>query len=755
MDGWVIVGTKLDTKQLEKDLKSAERQLSQYEREAEKLTKTKAKIEIDLQDYERQKQLIEESTNETLKLAQTEEQVNNVLEIEKMQLDELNQKYSKQFTNLESINNKIKENAKNQGLVKNEIQKTNEKLNQAKGFGKIKKYINDAGNSMNKLLKKVSRWALAVIGIRTAYNGIRSAINLVSSKNEEIASQFEVMKNAIANALAPLVQQIVNWLAKILIYVNQIVKAFTGKYLFDFDKAFADAKENASETEKTVKSIGKQLAGFDEMNVLSDTTDKSSNKKENETIVNPFENWQDVELPGWLKSAVDFIKEFKEELGLLGLAIIALMGASKLSTGLLGLASVLKGLATIGVIAIGVSLVYTALTGRDIVKDLQDIYDGINKLPGVNKDVQKSTEGVTNSQKEYIDSLTETISKTDKLNDKDRTKVTNLARELVGLQKRNKEIKKTQKETGVLQGMFDYMTGTTKTMVKSYEENEKRINNITEAYKKLHESGQLTITQEKIYQVLTSKDILFTSQKIKKIEELLEKEDILRLVQEKGLSYEEAYKKIKGDNNFITNDFIEIIKKEAKQLGFTDEQINEVSEAYYKMLSSTDDTIIKQDKFKNKIIEVAKEAGLTSDQIFNLAKGINGLDSKTISLITKFIPQTNELQKVLDNLHNSFKNVNLSSSFGGLFNFPKIKLAKGGIINNPGRGVPLTSNVVGGEVTREGVIPYTDTQFMQELGSAIGKYITINANIVNTMNGRVISREMKKIQNADDFAFNG
>ena len=63
MDGWVIVGTKLDSKQLEKDLKNAERRLQQYEREAERLTKSKAKAEIDLQPYEEQKRLIKESTD--------------------------------------------------------------------------------------------------------------------------------------------------------------------------------------------------------------------------------------------------------------------------------------------------------------------------------------------------------------------------------------------------------------------------------------------------------------------------------------------------------------------------------------------------------------------------------------------------------------------------------------------------------------------------------------------------------------------
>lgn len=62
---------------------------------------------------------------------------------------------------------------------------------------------------------------------------------------------------------------------------------------------------------------------------------------------------------------------------------------------------------------------------------------------------------------------------------------------------------------------------------------------------------------------------------------------------------------------------------------------------------------------------------------------------------------------------------------------------------------------VGGEAGREGVIPLTDSQAMETLGEAIGRYITINANITNTMNGRVLSRQIQQIQNERSFAYNG
>lgn len=59
-----------------------------------------------------------------------------------------------------------------------------------------------------------------------------------------------------------------------------------------------------------------------------------------------------------------------------------------------------------------------------------------------------------------------------------------------------------------------------------------------------------------------------------------------------------------------------------------------------------------------------------------------------------------------------------------------------------------------GEKGAEGVIPLTDSQAMATLGEAIGRYITINANITNKMNGRVISRQMQQIMANQDFAYN-
>lgn len=152
-------------------------------------------------------------------------------------------------------------------------------------------------------------------------------------------------------------------------------------------------------------------------------------------------------------------------------------------------------------------------------------------------------------------------------------------------------------------------------------------------------------------------------------------------------------------------------------------------------------------------------------KIFNGLK--EGIVNTFKAIVNTLIKGINSIIKVpfdkINGLLNTIRNVKIpiinKKPFKGLWGqnplpVPKIpKLAIGGIVNMPGRGV-MVGNAIAGERGAEGVIPLTNTQQMELLGQAIGKYITINANITNSMNGRVISRELQKIQSENNFAYN-
>ena len=147
------------------------------------------------------------------------------------------------------------------------------------------------------------------------------------------------------------------------------------------------------------------------------------------------------------------------------------------------------------------------------------------------------------------------------------------------------------------------------------------------------------------------------------------------------------------------------------------------------------------------------------NSLVNLVKGIaNTIWGVIKILINLIISGINVLIRGMNQL--SFDAPDWVPGIGGKrwgINIPQIpRLAKGTILNAPGRGVPVAGGTaLAGEAGREAYLPLSDTQLLEELGSTIGKYITINANITNTMNGRVISRQLQQIRNDREFAYNG
>lgn len=161
-----------------------------------------------------------------------------------------------------------------------------------------------------------------------------------------------------------------------------------------------------------------------------------------------------------------------------------------------------------------------------------------------------------------------------------------------------------------------------------------------------------------------------------------------------------------------------------------------------------------RDKIKGFIIDIqnwlTEKFGTIGTKIGNV---IGGAISGVINAILGFAE--GRINGFLRSINSAISVVNkipgVSISKLSMVSFPR--LAKGGILNRPGRGVPV-GGAIAGEAGREFYMPLQDEQMLSLVGQAIGKYITINASITNTMNGRVISRELQRINNESDFAYN-
>lgn len=618
MDGWVVIGTKLDTKQLEKDLKSSERQLRQYEKEAEKLTDKKAKLEIDLQGYYEAKKTIEDMTNEALKLAQTEGEVSQQLRLEQTELEKLDLKYSKQLDALEDVEMQMKENTKNQALLNNEIDETNRKLQQSKGISDVSGAVNDIGKQTSKAIRGVGKWALAIFGLRSAYMFVRQSASTLAQYNDQIASDLEYISFAMASMLQPIIEKMIQLVYKLLNYVNYIAKAWFGVDLFA--NASAKAMEKGS---KSAEKMKKSLAGFDEMNVLNDngTTGAMGNVAPSMDLSAP----ENVEIPDWLK----WIKENKDIViaGLLGIA-----GA---------LVSVNLGLSLIRSFGVGVAIF-------GLIKFIQDLNKYLEELDGKLEGCGTTMEGFGKI-------------------------ISDVGLIILGVGIAFMSLPATI--TGVIVTIVGIIYSKTEEINKFVE------NNI---FKKIDE--------------WTNK---------------LEKKGIFGNALSYGLKY--------------LREFISM------SLGY----FNDVGNGMKNVLDGF--LMVLQGDFKGGFKTIFK--GIVNLAISMLNLLINSLNTSWIgvrAVITEIGKATGKKWTIKD------------------VKIPTIpKLAKGTILNYPGNGVPVAGgNAIAGEAGREAYLPLSDTQLLEELGSTIGKYITINANITNTMNGRIISRELQKINANSDFATN-
>lgn len=146
----------------------------------------------------------------------------------------------------------------------------------------------------------------------------------------------------------------------------------------------------------------------------------------------------------------------------------------------------------------------------------------------------------------------------------------------------------------------------------------------------------------------------------------------------------------------------------------------------------------------NSLLETIGKA--VGDIISGAFKGVvNGILWAIENILNNPIKAVNKLIDVINKVP--------GISLGKLSIFKLPRLAQGGIINMPGRGVPV-GTAIGGEHGAEGVIPLTDSQQMALLGEAIGKYININATIPVYVGNRQIARELRKINAEDEFARN-
>lgn len=175
---------------------------------------------------------------------------------------------------MQKLADKGNELLKKQKQINNEVTEYKQKIETIQ-VEKLKKGLDGVGNSLESSIKKVARLALGIFGLRSAYMALRRASSDLASYDQQYATNLEYIRYALTMAVAPVLRYIVNLAARLLQYINMILNALFGINIFSRGSAesFNKMKAGAGGALKAVKEIKKQLAGFDEINMLTDQSD--------------------------------------------------------------------------------------------------------------------------------------------------------------------------------------------------------------------------------------------------------------------------------------------------------------------------------------------------------------------------------------------------------------------------------------------------------------------------------------------------
>lgn len=271
MDGGTItIGTKLDTKQFDKQIEDLERTIQELENQLKAPKELSGLNSDDIKDIEIE---LEKARNKLIKLRQEKA-----------------------------------------------------KAEQPQGLRQLKVGMEEFSKGIQNATARISRLVLGIFGIRSAYMMLRRASSELATYDEEYAANLEYIRFVLTQAIAPVLRDIVNLAMQLLSYINAIVQAWFGINVFqgasieDFNRM----KKGANGVTGAVKELKKQLAGFDELNVLQE--DGSAGVGGGSAITLPTMDLSGMqgEPPEWLKWIMDNKDLILQILGGIASAILAI-----------------------------------------------------------------------------------------------------------------------------------------------------------------------------------------------------------------------------------------------------------------------------------------------------------------------------------------------------------------------------------------------------------------------------------------------
>lgn len=202
--------------------------------------------------------------------------------------------------------------------IKAGISKLNEFRKSSGGCGSAMKNLGKKITGVTSMLKRMVLRKLMMAMITAVKDGFNNLSQYSAQTNADLSklkSGLTQLKNSFAAAFAPILTTVtpilvtlINYLSSALTYIGKLFAALTGAKTFT--KATAVQENYAASlgnTGKAAEEAKRQLAGFDDLNVLSGSSSKDSSG--NEGSASPSEMFEEVPIESGI---TDFVAKIKE-----------------------------------------------------------------------------------------------------------------------------------------------------------------------------------------------------------------------------------------------------------------------------------------------------------------------------------------------------------------------------------------------------------------------------------------------------------
>lgn len=687
MDGSITLKTKIDNSGIDGQLDEINKKIKLQEDKINNTKKSFDEINNSLKnDNSELNSMIHkyESLDSKIKGMQSKKSLNSS---EHVELDEYIKKREKLGNSIDKVRQKINKedeqqrkltlSLKQQKLQYDQLIGKKQKL-EVKEFQKNSNSIGRTNIGLKEGIKTLSRYALALFSVSTVYSALSSAASTWLNSNDTAAKQLsaniEYMKWAIGKALQPIIETLVNWMFKLLQIINILSTRIFGVNLFAnaSASAFKSIASSASSTAKSTKQVSQNLASWDKLDVLNKDNNSSGgssgsvgpsldfdNGTLSESTVNKVSNFADKLKKIWdnlepIRKILKWLLKFSIEHPDI---ILTIIGGAKLISTLSKILGV-GGATGTGLKGVLGALVAIAAIGT-IVIEFKILYDEVKEAKKTFEATGKTADSVAKKQKKAQSTLVDYAKTLDTSTESSQNFINSMIQQGKKASENADELTKLRDEAGICETVINDLTGATDQQTKTFYAHIQATKTRIDTLMELHNQGKLNEEQT---------------------------EQLKQLLEEYTLTLEGAG---------YTQDSV------TQKFWTSEEQTKELKEEYKNASKALDGLGGSSDASKEKLGQLTGAMAAVPNK-------------KTIQVDA----DTSSARSKLNNLFSKLKTSGLSAfgsaAIGLVSTLPR--LAKGGIANNPGRGVDVNFAENGAEM----ILPLeNNTEWMDTLADKI------------------------------------